>query len=85
MMDRDKFFEALTQSSLNVKHTRPLHVVCPYCRTGGADLVMERVGDKTQVPEFRTPHKCGSCGKYFSLKLQYKIVGVPMEHINGSR
>lgn len=52
-------------------------IPCPYCAIGAAIVIVHRPpGAKAQ---FRTdPVKCESCSRYFAIKPDIKIVGVPL-------
>lgn len=58
-------------------------VTCPLCLVGYTNVFLEVVGtggnQEVRVPEIRSPHKCESCHRYFRIKMQMQLVGVPLE------
>lgn len=53
-------------------------ISCPLCLVGAAVItVKSRSGGAKEFP-VKDPVKCETCGKYFMLRAQVKITGVPL-------
>ena len=52
-------------------------VTCPYCAVGYTDVLVTRSAGQAQLEGMNDPKKCVTCGRYFKLKAQFRIVGVP--------
>ena len=53
-------------------------VSCPYCPIGAAEVLVIRSGGQIQIDHMDEPRKCMTCGRYFLLKMQFRVAGKKM-------
>jgi hypothetical protein len=58
-------------------------VMCPYCKVGSAIVDVTMKHGQHEVN--KDPRQCDSCRRYFALKIEMKLSGVPLESINQER
>lgn len=56
-----------------------LHITCPYCLVGHADVPCKITRDSTEVPGMKEAHKCNMCGQYMALIPKIDIRGITLE------
>ena len=58
-----------------------LKVNCPYCTIGCAMVEVQKQHGADHVDN-KSPRQCESCNRYFNLKIEFHVSGIPLESVD---
>lgn len=64
--------------SVEVRKATFLKVGCPYCTVGHALVEVTHRDGADTMEGVKDPRRCNTCNRWFSLKLQVRVLGVAL-------